>query len=83
MRKYSPDLILLSHRLQLGKGMPYATTYLLGGAETYIDVHMANHQTAPDHRARALSRGVVTAWSGWRRTTGSAFRPLWTTGRTI
>jgi len=58
-RKHSPDLILLNHRLQLGKGMAHATTYLLGGAETYIDVHMANFQTAPHHRAAALSRRVV------------------------
>lgn len=58
-RKYSPDLILLNHRLDLGKGLPYATTYLLGGAETYIDVHMVNNQTAPHHRAGAISREVV------------------------
>jgi hypothetical protein len=58
-RKYSPDLILLNHRLKLGKGLPYATTYLLGGAETYIDVHMCNNQTAPHHRAGAISRRVV------------------------
>jgi len=58
-RKYSPDLILLNHRLKLGKGLPYATTYLLGGAETYIDVHMVNDQTAPHHRAGAVSRQVV------------------------
>jgi hypothetical protein len=58
-RKYSPDLILLNHRLKLGKGLPHATTYLLGGAETYIDVHMVNDQTAPHHRAGAISRRVV------------------------
>ena len=58
-RKYSPDLILLNHRLNLGKGLPYATTYLLGGAETYIDVHMLNKQTASHHRAGAISREVV------------------------
>ena len=58
-RKYSPDLILLNHRLKLGKGLSHATTYLLGGAETYIDVHMCNHQTAPHHRAGAISRRVV------------------------
>ena len=58
-RKYSPDLILLNHRLKLGKGLPHATTYLLGGAETYIDVHMCNNQTAPHHRAGAISRRVV------------------------
>jgi len=58
-RKYSPDLILLNHRLKLGKGLPHATTYLLGGAETYIDVHMLNRQTATHHRAGAISREVV------------------------
>lgn len=31
-RKYSPDLILLSHRLGLDKAKPYATTYLWDGA---------------------------------------------------
>lgn len=55
-RKYSPDLVLLNHRLNLGKGMAHSTTFLLGGAETYIDVHMANTITAPHHRASALSR---------------------------
>ena len=58
-RKHSPDLILLNHRLDLGKGLPHATTYLLGGAETYIDVHMPGRQTAPHHRAGAISRQVV------------------------
>jgi len=58
-RKYSPGLILLNHRLKLGKGLPYATTYLMGGAETYIDVHMVNDQTALHHRAGAVSRRVV------------------------
>jgi hypothetical protein len=58
-RRHSPDLILLNHRLDLGKGAPHATTSLLGGEETYIDVHMSNRQTAPHHRAGALSRDVV------------------------
>ncbi len=59
-RKYNPDLILLNHRLNLGKeGLKHATTWLLGGAETYIDVHMANDSTAPHHRAGALSRELV------------------------
>ncbi len=58
-RKYSPDLILLNHRLGLTKGKPYATTFLFGGAETYIDVHMTNSMTAPHHRGQALSRGLV------------------------
>ena len=58
-RKYSPDLILLNHRLGLTKSKPYATTFLFGGAETYIDVHMTNTMTAPHHRAQALSRRLV------------------------
>jgi hypothetical protein len=58
-RIYSPDLILLNHRLNLGKAMPYATTFLLGGDETYIDVNMTNTQTAPHHRQGALSREGV------------------------
>ena len=58
-RKYSPDLILLNHRLGLNKGKPYATTFLFGGAETYIDVFMTNETTAPHHRAGAISRGLV------------------------
>lgn len=55
-RKFSPDLILLNHRLNLGPGIKHSTTFLLGGAETYIDVHMANTVTAPHHRATALAR---------------------------
>ena len=55
-RKYSPDLVLLNHRLNLGKGTVHSTTFLLGGAETYIDVHMANQVTAPHHRVEALAR---------------------------
>jgi hypothetical protein len=58
-RKYSPNLILLNHRLGLTKGLPYATTFLWGGAETYIDVFMNNATTAPHHRAGAMSRGLV------------------------
>ncbi len=59
-RKYNPDLILLNHRLNLGtEGLKHATTWLLGGAETYIDVHMTNDSTAPHHRAGALSRELV------------------------
>jgi len=55
-RIYAPNLVLLNHRLNFGKGKPHSTTFLLGGAETYIDVHMANTATAPHHRAVALSR---------------------------
>jgi len=57
-RESSPDLILLNHRLNLGKAEPYATTFLWEGAETYIDVHMANDMTATHNRAAALSRGL-------------------------
>jgi len=58
-REYSPDLILLNHRLGLQKAKPYATTFLWGGAETYVDVFMTNNITAPHHRAAAISRGLV------------------------
>ena len=59
-RQYSPDLILLNHRLKLGKAEPHATTFLWGGAETYIDVHMANwRRTGTHNRVQALARGLV------------------------
>lgn len=59
-RSFSPDLIVLNHRLNLGKGMPYATTSLWGGKETYIDTSnkIFNTCTAPHHRAGALARGL-------------------------
>lgn len=57
-RQYSPDLILLNHRLGLQKAKPYATTSLWEGHETYIDVFMTNDVTAPHHRAGALTRGL-------------------------
>lgn len=56
IRKISPDFVLLNHRLNLGPGMRHSTTYLLGGDETYIDVHMTNSMTAPHHRGQAISR---------------------------
>jgi len=58
-RKYSPDLILLNHRLGLKRAQAYATTFLWEGAETYIDVFMTNNTTAPHHRAGAISRNLV------------------------
>jgi hypothetical protein len=58
VRKHSPDLILLNHRLELGKAEPHATTFLWQGAETYIDVHMINRTTATHNRAAALDRGL-------------------------
>ncbi|MCL3782070.1 hypothetical protein EMN47_16910 [Prolixibacteraceae bacterium JC049] len=59
-RQYSPDLILLNHRLGLKKqrAKDQATTFLWGGQETYIDIHIINNTTAPHHRAGALSRGL-------------------------
>ncbi len=58
-REYTPDLIVLNHRLNLGKALPHATTFLWGGAETYIDVHMDNWVgTATHNRLGALSRGL-------------------------
>ncbi len=57
-RKYSPDLILLNHRLYLGEeGMKHATTFLWEGQETYVDVHIGNRITAPHHRAFITDRG--------------------------
>ncbi len=59
-RKFSPDLILLNHRINLGtEAVKQATTFLFGGDETYIDVHMTNEQTATHHRAGALNRELV------------------------
>ncbi len=60
-RKYSPDLIFLNHRLNLSdEAKKHATTFLWGGAETYIDVHMGNWKmNAPHHRGGAISRDVV------------------------
>lgn len=58
-RKYSPDLILLNHRLGLKRAKAYATTFLWGGQETYIDVFTSNKSTAPHHRAGALERPLV------------------------
>ena len=55
-RKYSPDLIVTNHRVDLGKAAPYATVSLWEGIETYIDVFSSNSRTAPHHRAEALSR---------------------------
>jgi len=59
-RKHSPDLIVLNHRLNLGHAEPHATTFLWGGLETYIDVHMTNNsQTGTHNRVEALRRGLV------------------------
>ena len=56
VHKIAPDFILLNHRLDLGEGTKYSTTFLLGGRETYVDILMANSVTAPHHRADNIAR---------------------------
>ncbi len=56
-RKYSPDLILLCHRLDLGEADDRATTFLWEGMETYVDVHGYNTVTCPHNRAYMFFRG--------------------------
>lgn len=58
IRSLSPDFVLLNHRLDLGEGTKYSTTYLYGGAETYIDILMTNTMTAPHHRGEAIARDI-------------------------
>ncbi|MBO5298665.1 MAG: hypothetical protein J6B51_01130, partial [Clostridia bacterium] len=58
-RKYTPDLIVLNHRLHLADGDKYATTSLWQGGETYVDILTHNPCTAPHHRAFIFSRGEV------------------------
>jgi hypothetical protein len=57
-RKYCPDLIVLNHRLNLGTALPYATTSLWEGQETYVDVKIQNPGTATHNRVGAMARGV-------------------------
>ena len=56
-RKYSPDLIVLNHRLDLYEAEPYVTTYLWNGHETYVDVLIGNDITCMHNRAHMFSRG--------------------------
>jgi len=58
-RLYSPDLILLNHRLGLDKAKPYATTFLWEGREAYIDVNSKNNTTAVHNRVGNMDRGLV------------------------
>lgn len=58
-RAYSPNLILLNHRLGLEKAKDYATTFLWEGKEAYIDVNAFNTTTAPHNRAGTLGRGLT------------------------
>lgn len=57
-RKYSPDLIVLNHRLNLYEAEKHATTSLWKGQETYVDVHSANEETCMHHRGFIFDRGL-------------------------
>ena len=56
-RKYSPDLVVLNHRLDFYEAEKYVTTYLWNGDETYVDVSTCNKQTAMHHRGFMFTRG--------------------------
>lgn len=58
-RKYSPDLILLNHRLDLGEGLPHATTFLWEGKEMYTDVYHPNRIPSIHNRVGEISRGLT------------------------
>ena len=62
-RKYSPDLIVLNHRLNLYEAEPYVTTFLWNGSETYTDVLSCNQNTAMHNRAYMFGRGHVPGLS--------------------
>lgn len=57
-RRHCPDLILLNHRLQLGDGLPHATTFLWEGMEMYTDVYLPNPQPGIHNRVGELGRGL-------------------------
>ena len=56
-RKYSPDLIVLNHRLNFYEAEEFVTTYLWNGDETYVDVLSCNKNTAMHNRAFMFTRG--------------------------
>ena len=56
-RKYSPDLVVLNHRLEFYEAEKHVTTYLWNGDETYVDVLSCNKQTAMHHRGFMFTRG--------------------------
>jgi len=57
-RKFAPDLILLNHRLDLGEGLPHATTFLWEGCEMYTDVYTPNPVQGIHNRVGEISRGL-------------------------
>ncbi len=56
-RKYSPDLIVLNHRLEFYEAEEFVTTYLWNGTETYVDILSCNQNTAMHNRAFMFTRG--------------------------
>ena len=58
-RKYSPDLIVLNHRNQLGEAEIVCTTFLVDGLETYTDVWSYNTTSGPHHRMMPLTRDLT------------------------
>ncbi|MBQ7101454.1 MAG: hypothetical protein IJN81_07465 [Clostridia bacterium] len=56
-RKYSPDLIVLNHRLEFYEAEKHITTYLWNGTETYVDILSCNANTAMHHRGFMFERG--------------------------
>ncbi len=57
-RKYSPDLIVLNHRISMSdSARKYTTTFLWEGKETYTDVHIMNDTPGLHHRVTNLRRG--------------------------
>ena len=58
-RKYSPDLIVLNHRLNLYEAEKYVTTFLWNGEETYTDVFTHNQKTGMHNRVYMFNRGHV------------------------
>ena len=58
-REYTPDLIVLNHRLELEEAQRYCTTRLWEGRESYIDINSQPATTTALHnRAGAMSRGL-------------------------
>lgn len=57
--KYSKDLILTTHRINLGKASYLQSTFLWEGLETYTDVHCYNKICAPHNRAYIFNRGYT------------------------
>ena len=66
-RQYSPDLIVLNHRLNLYSAERYVTTFLWQGAETYVDVHSANNHTGMHNRCFLFDRGLPVTEEGLER----------------